>query len=167
MSNGDGTHTRKETVNCSGGTTTCVEQANCKDRGGKYGKRMPQITPAQRNGRSPAPVTSRNGRAAAMSLLPRNPTPSATGSSQKKRRSGRPERRPAPVRPAITLRRRRSPPLAPADCPPPTPAAAPPTELWAANTPNAESPANRPPTSACGQASSAYAAAPAPRPPAR
>ena len=89
-SNGDGTHSRRctcnavETVNCSGGTTTCVEQANCKDRGGKYGKRMPQTTPAQRNGRSPAPVTSRNGRAAAMSLLPRNPTPSATGSSQKK-----------------------------------------------------------------------------------
>lgn len=147
MSNGDGTHTRKETVNCSGGTTTCVEQANCKDRGGKYGKRMPQTTPAQRNGRSPAPVTSRNGRAAAMSLLPRNPTPSATGSSQKKRRSGRPERRPAPVRPAITLRRRRSPPLAPADCRRRRPAAA--------------------ATSACGQASSAYAAAPAPRPPAR
>ena len=39
MSNGDGTHTRKETVNCSGGTTTCMEQANCKDRGGKYGKK--------------------------------------------------------------------------------------------------------------------------------
>ena len=47
QSNGDGTHTHvctrddthKETVSCSGGTATCVEQATCKDCGGKYGEK--------------------------------------------------------------------------------------------------------------------------------
>ena len=47
QSNGDGTHTHvctrddthKETVGCSGGTATCVEQATCKDCGGKYGEK--------------------------------------------------------------------------------------------------------------------------------
>jgi LPXTG-motif cell wall-anchored protein len=46
-SNGDGTHTHvckrdkahTETVSCSGGTATCVEQATCKDCGGKYGEK--------------------------------------------------------------------------------------------------------------------------------
>ncbi len=47
QSNGDGTHTHvctrddthKETVSCSGGIATCVEQATCKDCGGKYGEK--------------------------------------------------------------------------------------------------------------------------------
>ncbi len=47
QSNNDGTHTHvctrddthKETVSCSGGTATCVEQATCKDCGGKYGEK--------------------------------------------------------------------------------------------------------------------------------
>ena len=47
QSNGDGTHTHvctrddthKETVSCSGGTATCVEQVTCKDCGGKYGEK--------------------------------------------------------------------------------------------------------------------------------
>ena len=47
QSNGDGTHTHvctrddthQETVSCSGGTATCVEQATCKDCGGKYGEK--------------------------------------------------------------------------------------------------------------------------------
>ena len=49
-SNGDGTHTRKctidgcnglETNNCSGGKATCTEKAVCKDCGEKYGKLDP------------------------------------------------------------------------------------------------------------------------------
>lgn len=46
MSNGDGTHTRTcqregcgatETVNCSGGTATCIKKAVCRDCGAEYG----------------------------------------------------------------------------------------------------------------------------------
>ena len=75
---------------------------------GSTAKRMPRTTPVRRNGRPQRPPTNRNGPAAARSPSPKKPIPSANGSSPKRQHPEKTGKRPAPVKSAITSRRRRS-----------------------------------------------------------